>query len=338
MIQTTGKNYAVEFYRILATVLICAHHLYKFPLEYDNLAVCVEFFFLLSGYFLMRTYDREERHSCAAFAKRRLSRLYPEYLLAYLVLLPGLCLFHGEHLRLEVIVPELALLKSTGLFYDGYNYPGWYVCTLFWGELILYCLISHNRKRFTNVVAPLLVLFGYTWLFNCGRGIGNLELWDSYFPMLRALCGLSLGVLIHEAQRSDLLAGLKLWQGTVLEAAALGVIVYSLATDANLWALAILGFVVLLVVTTGQRGYLSSVIFNQKFFGSLSALTYGMYLNQALVILFVWYVAGQNYGLKAWVVYYVTLVIAAAAMHLAVGWLRAFLRKRREPAGSNAAG
>ncbi len=325
-----GKNYSIEVYRIIATVMICAHHFYTLPLYYNNRAVFVEFFFILSGYFLMLSFDREQSHSCAGFCVKRLRRLYPEYFLAYVLLLAAMAVKQKFIPHPETVISELFFLKSMGIFPGGYNYPGWYVCTLFWGEILLYSGMAYNRRLFSRVIAPLVTIFGYIWLFNCGRGLGNLEIWESFYPLLRALCGLCLGVTAYEIRKSDVLRNLKLWQGTVIELISITVIVYSVNTDENLWALAILSFFVLVLVTVYQKGYLSAVILNHRIFGTLSKLTYGMYLNQVLMILVTWHLVNTNYGWKAWTIYFVGLVCTSAVLYLISEKAMAWLRKRRE--------
>ena len=323
----TGKNYAIEFYRILATIVICMHHFYGFPLQYSNLAVCVEFFFILSGYFLMVSFDRERNHGAVAYGKKRFLRLYPEFLLAYLALLAWIVVIQRTRPDPVVVIPELLFLKSAGVFNEGYNYPDWYVCILFWGELIIYNCLTYNRRLFTRVVAPLLVLFGYAWLFGSDKGIGTLEIWDSFYPLLRALCGLSLGVLVYEVQRSGCMKDMKLWQGTVIEVLSLLVIVYSLIRDRNLWALAIVGFIFLCIVTVQRKGWLSSVLLDRAVFGTLSKASYGMYLNQTLMITFTWRLVGGNTGWKAWTVYFAGLIVAAVVIHYVADWLMKRIRQ-----------
>ena len=137
-------------------------------------------------------------------------RLYPEYILSYALLILTIAMKH-ESISIRDVVMEISLLKSMGLFPGEYNYPVWYVCVLIWGELILYLAMVNNKQRTINLMILIVVLFGYPILLNSGKANGTLEKWDSFYPLLRALCGLSLGMAVFKLQEAGLITKMKIW-------------------------------------------------------------------------------------------------------------------------------
>ena len=66
------RNYAIEFYRILFTAIICMHHIQgsvDAPLMKRGY-LGVELFFVLSGYFLYRSFEREAHHSLRNYIQK----------------------------------------------------------------------------------------------------------------------------------------------------------------------------------------------------------------------------------------------------------------------------
>ncbi|HAL58668.1 MAG TPA: hypothetical protein DCP64_04210, partial [Sarcina sp.] len=114
-----NSNLSIELFRILFTFVIVIHHASSFPggdtcLRHGYL--CVEFFFILAGFFLYRSFRAEKEHSTFAYLKKRLRRLYPEYLFAALVCILVLGVLNREF-DLSKAVNELLMLQNTGIFH-----------------------------------------------------------------------------------------------------------------------------------------------------------------------------------------------------------------------------
>ena len=115
-----GKNNAVECFRVFFTMIIVLHHggtFLKTRLVTHGY-IAVEFFFILSGYLLVTTFLRESSHSCWKYLWKRYARLYPEYIMAAIVMLAFSCL-STDRFVVEKAIPELLMLQNIGVFAGG---------------------------------------------------------------------------------------------------------------------------------------------------------------------------------------------------------------------------
>lgn len=213
----------------------------------------------------------------------RVKRLYPEYVFAAVLSIVSFGIVHPDF-DLVKAVTELLMLQNSGLFMGGYNTPCWYVSALVIVSVIIYGCLSVNRNLYVRVIAPLLVFCGYAYFF---KTAGGLEQWgvELFVPMtlLRAACGLSLGVLVAAAAEQKRLLNMNRFAATVVELGCLGFIVYGL-TARDIGFLLILCFAVLIFVAVSNRSYISSSLLNHRIFDKTASISYAVYLNQRVCI------------------------------------------------------
>ncbi len=279
------KNNLIELHRIILTLVVCLHHASslatgRLPLRRGYLAV--EYFFMLSGYLLHRSFVKESEHSTLRYLGKRIRRLYPEYLLAAVVsiLIYGVL---GRDFDLTRAVQELLMVQNTGIFHmGGYNYPCWYIAVMMVAGVLIYGMLTVSERVYVKVIAPLVILGGYTYLTGLPDGI---EEWGYVGPvsqpLLRGFCGMSAGVLIScfvrrkmQISRKPLLA---------MKASAGALIVLGLFTEVSSEMLTIAAFGLLLLAAVldeeGQRRLAGS-----RLIPVMSGYCYSMYLNHAVVI------------------------------------------------------
>lgn len=183
----------IEFLRIIFTLAVVYHHTGD-TLGYEiNAWLSVEFFFILSGFFLLfRLYPG----NIAAFIKLKLVRFWP--LLFFGSLFCGL---FEKKIRLSGILAEPLFLSNAGFYWQhGYNPPSWYVCVLFWVLLFYFYLIKTQKKENANLIIGLICFFSYAALARIGFG----RLWDTLggigtmipIGMLRAAAGVGAGYFL----------------------------------------------------------------------------------------------------------------------------------------------
>lgn len=79
------RNYSIDFLKILFALSIACGHFKGSVLSSD---LIVELFFILSGFFLVNSFYSGKYHGDAlSYTASRLKRIYPYYLLAFLILL-----------------------------------------------------------------------------------------------------------------------------------------------------------------------------------------------------------------------------------------------------------
>lgn len=281
--QVSDKNFAIEFYRIFFTVIICMHHL-QWQIDAPLMKrgyLGVEFFFALSGYFLYRSFIRETQHSLSGYIQKRVLRLYPEYIVALLPFLL-LSIVKGDF-SFSRFLPEVFMIQNSGIFTStGYNYPCWYVSVLVVGGILLYQALTAIEKNYVRLWGAIFVLMTYIYLFESGSGLEN---WDSvgpfYLPLIRGIAGITVGILIAAIgapKRNNIVLG------SIAEISSVILLLIAIFTDNLDERIALIAIVVLVYVTIYRQGILSRCL-NFKVFGFWGTIAYPMYLNQAIFII-----------------------------------------------------
>lgn len=277
------KNYSIEFYRIVFTLIICLHHAGAFfGVDFIKHGyLCVEFFFMLTGFFLMKSFNKENTHDLFSFIAKRFKRLAPDYIFALFVLIIAIALFHTQKINFIRILLELLFLQNSGLFtMGGYNYPCWYLSVLIVGSAMIYCLLSIN-KRIILPVLGCLSFFGFSYIFNY---LPNIENWGSphgiYVPLLRGLVEMTFGALLAEISHNPI----KNWKWSVVELICISVILYGIFRPKNIDSAVVLSMGLLIFITTKKLGFFSSIL-NREIFAWGGTIAYPIYVNHAFVLL-----------------------------------------------------
>lgn len=177
----------IEFLRILFTTMVVISHTSSFlnmPTPAGGYAV--EFFFVLSGFFLVWTF-RLERPIGQAMLKK--------YLMWTPLIVFGSILVSGGWKSLEGCL----YLQNTGLaaWKDIPNAPAWYLAVLFWGTLFYLCLMKVLKEETRNIVVGCLV-FVMALLIQSAPGYDRLVLVFSLIPvgLLRGFVDMGLGYFL----------------------------------------------------------------------------------------------------------------------------------------------
>lgn len=203
----TKKLPGIEFFRFFFMVWICLHHIWT-PFSTQHTNIAVEFFFIVAGVFIYRSLRHGE--TPGAYAIRRFNRLFPSYfigiLLAYGVFIIDILRESSrvDWLKLGMdFIPDCLMLQETGLFhFPPVHTATWFVGVLFIGGILLYSLLSYNRKLALYVLLPFSVMGIYSLIFSNGIHIVELFATESplpgaiFFPLARGIAGMGLGILL----------------------------------------------------------------------------------------------------------------------------------------------
>lgn len=329
----TKKNYAIEFYRVIATLIICIHHMQgKCGLSiFTHGDLLVDFFFILSGLFLAGSFIREKEHSGSRYFIKRVKRLYPEYLWAAIIAIISYSIIGKFDVNLAL--PELFMVQNTGLFSGGFNYPCWYLSTLMIAGFLIYEFLKYNKDLFVKIIAPLLVLAGYTFYF---VNWSPAFIWSTrgciYIPMLRCICGMTLGVFICYLSKCDFIKRIGKGFGTAAELACLAVAGVGVVTDIFSASVIVSALAVLVFLTYNQCGLLSEKVFNQKCFGFAGGYSYSVYLNHGIFANFLDTV-NQSYlhmGKSLILVYLAAVIVYSAVTHHVISFAFGKIENRKK--------
>jgi len=163
------RNYSIDFLKILFALSIACGHFKGSVLSSD---LIVELFFILSGFFLVNSFYSGKYHGDAlSYTASRLKRIYPYYLLAFLILFisfKSADLLHPIRFLSDFAnaVPEVLLVQSIGVFSGSINYPLWQLSTLIVASHILFALMTKDDQITLNVICPLTAICSFTYFSN----------------------------------------------------------------------------------------------------------------------------------------------------------------------------
>ena len=167
----------------------------------------VEFFFIVSGYFIYR--ESGKNISIKEFSKKKFFRLYPTYI-TILIIYIGLSIFFqgfypgAENANMWMsIIREATMLKSSGLFeladvpMIDFNGTAWYVSSFFLGGTVVYLINGFHKLR-AYIFSAIAIVF-YVWiLFFSENGLNGY--WGYvgifYIPLWRGIACMGIGSLL----------------------------------------------------------------------------------------------------------------------------------------------
>lgn len=282
------RNSCIELIKFVFAICVA---LGNFSVEIVPSSIVIMLFFILSGYFLIASFDSGKYCDPWRYSLGRIKRVYPYYFAAFVMIM----LYVGIGIGLNVFglassfllsMPELLLVQNVGIFPGGMNYPLWQMSTLIVASHIFFALLQWNRSLTTNVLCPLLGLAVFTYLSG-GNGYVQPNPWGVefgfiYMPLLRAAGGLAVGMFLYDPVRRML----KHLHGSELKLMPVLVSLAGVALLAMLWLTrssyaVVLTFAGILIWSFYEKGlpaWLSGLPV-----GRLDKLSLGLYLNHALV-------------------------------------------------------
>lgn len=199
------KMNSIEAFRFIFMLMICIWH-YQGTKVLAHGYMAVEFFFILSGVLMYFSVSKENALGTFDYTMKKVKRFAPDCLLliAYVnlrhMILP--VLLGRKELDVSWLLqalPESLFLQNIGIYTGGVNFPMWYVSVLLFGGAFVYALLRFNKRLALSIILPMIVLVGYTYIFSMDKR-GRIDSFDLhggiYTPMLRGVCGISLGVVL----------------------------------------------------------------------------------------------------------------------------------------------
>lgn len=218
-------NGTIEFYRYIFTVVVCLMHLYYNFWGLGDLFgggyISVDFFFVLSGYFLPAACVK---HQTAA--KYTFMRYVGMFFYVISASLLGVLLASNGHLEdipslLVSALPDMLCLQMSGIFYLKSLGVMWYISAMVIAGFFISNLYYYNgsKKKFIGLIGPAIVLIGYALIFHSTGNLDSVGQEGFILPLglIRALAGMSLGVIV-----SQLSIEIKGWKNDVLQMFSFG--------------------------------------------------------------------------------------------------------------------
>lgn len=291
------RNHWLDFLKLTFIIVIAFWHtVWWTNLRYGFLPV--EFFFIVSGYYVYASYLKQKRFG--TFVTSKIKRLLPTYLvilqlyIAYSLNFPQFYANSSyEHYNLS-LAREVFLLQSVGLT-EIFNITtinivqsAWYVSVYFYGAIMLYWILTHLPKKWATYIISATVagVYGfYIFLWD-----GTLEIWTYksifYMPLWRGLAGMSVGILLGMIMRNEHINN---WIGThkvyfnILGIAALAGAFYSFFSPTDIEWVGVICFVYILANAVSPNG-LGSFINDRKYANLIPDISLEILLLHKLLI------------------------------------------------------
>lgn len=166
----------------------------------------VEFFFILSGYGVAMFFQKHlagqafplRVKGVGSYALSRIKKLYPMYVCAVAIMFLFNAIWQKLGVRGTLTAfkegwPEFFWLQCQPFGGNIQVVSDWYVPAMFWGSLAVLIVLILVGEKLALVVCPLLALAGYGYFFKL---ICKIDVIFSYYPVIRAIAGLSLGAFV----------------------------------------------------------------------------------------------------------------------------------------------
>ncbi len=212
---------AVDFWKFFFSVVIMCYHAtlakgFEDVLFFKNGYILVEFFFMVSGYFMAKSLFAIKGAPIKSlgtetwrFTLKKASSIYIPYLIAFIFHFGIRMIVEGVGIKTMLIeatlsIRELTFTYSSGLVLGRYhNGPTWYISAMILGMFIIYPILRKFYDTFSKVIAPFFALFAYAYL---QRNYKSTNLSNHFgeiisLGFLRGVAALCIGIFLFQAVR-----------------------------------------------------------------------------------------------------------------------------------------
>lgn len=175
MNTTTSRNASIEFFRFLFISVIVVWHFNNIVSIFQCGDFAVDFFFVLAGAMLYRSFLTHPGQDAMHFTFRRIKRIVIEWVL---VLIPVFFIKNRDFLFSGGFHPgtwfnyglklfhELLFLGQNGLYTGTSHYASWFICILIVGGGILYAVLQFYKDKAAIVFFPIFALLSLVYFYN----------------------------------------------------------------------------------------------------------------------------------------------------------------------------
>lgn len=254
--------------------------------HFGNGFICVEFFFIISGFFLFKNINTSE--DTINFVKKKLIRLLPvKYLALGICLICSLCIKNFSFLFNKSII-SLVFLNCIGFnSYKTAPVEIWYITVLFWDSLFYFYIHKIFQKKTINLILWIITVTSCAFVLNCKPGsyAGIYE--NTYIifnpAVIRGLFGLGIGYFIAMLYTSEFVKTINLKTKlciNIIEIYAVIYLTYYLTISNKVPGKNYLNYIIifslLFYLLLIKQGILSNFI-NHKILATLGKYAYSLY-------------------------------------------------------------
>lgn len=331
----TKHNGIISFWKFMFSIMIIVFHLGS-KTNYENAIlksgyIGVEFFFIVSGYFMART-AVNVKEDCQNIGEEtykyllnKIKKFFPYMVTAFFSALFIYIYFNIFNSKNEIVnsIWNLFFLEASGVKTTLVIEPAWYLSAMLISMLILYPLIRRYRKNFIYLIAPAIVIFIGGWIsYNCDGVLSKWQFYTgiAYKGLLRAFFELSLGAILYEISLKvkninfNKLGKIFLTLIEVLGFISVFIIANSGSSRYDFFELMLLSISVIIAFT--EKTYFYNVASNKLFY-YLENLSFPIYLNHLWIIDLIQIKLGYlGYWKKLAVILFSTIIFSIFIMYV----------------------
>lgn len=288
-------------WRVFFTLMVAFGHSGWIRLDNTSTYIGVDYFFIISGFFLAKSVMTRKYETTPGFTVRRIIKFWPHVIFSFLVYfvflrhmdtLPEMIMHFLMHL--SEILPGLYFVQDVGFMGEyAYNFSTWYLSMLLIvGGGIHYFYRKHRDALLP--IAPIVIAICFTYMmqncssFNNGDCIGVFL--SVYY--IRSLAEILCGVILYEVVLRILRLSFSKWEYVIfrfLEGLCATLIIWLMFCHGNSkYDFAIVMLLIILCMLGFMYPQRNSVTAVNKIIRYFSDLMYPVYLNH----LFIFYVLG----------------------------------------------
>ncbi len=257
--------------------------------------VCVDFFFIIAGFFLF--YNQKKETDTFKYATKRFLRLAP--LIWFFILCTMIIsIFINNHFSFDGNILRIFLMNNIGFGGtwtggDGCN-VSWFVSVLFWVSLFYFYIAKIFEKKYLNLIIWMIIVFSLGYYLNWHKFTTGAHTPNIYYVLnvgvLRGLTGLGIGYFINELYQNRFLQNISKKGNVVLSGLEIflsGFLGYFLIFTDKLpgksSVVYIVIFSILLYLFLIRKGVLSKLL-NNNVSTMLGSYTYAIYVMHPLIL------------------------------------------------------
>ena len=293
-------NGKISFWKFIFALLIIAFHVscyYDNTLLFKSGYIGVEFFFIVSGYYLCKkciNYKRVTNSKIGVenfkFILKKVKKLLPYMALVFVLSLP-----------ISIFIDKLPLRDYVNAFMNFIFLPNldnkvftlygitWYIIAMLIIEAFLFPILLKYKKNYIYNISPLLIILSVSFLIISFGNISNT--WEytifSYKGLIRAFMDINIGIFIYgllDGIKKVKLTDFSKFFLTILEIIGFISIFYISCKGIHTYDVLMLIIIsICLMISLSNKVYLVDFS-NNKIFYYLEKISLPIYLNQFIFI------------------------------------------------------
>ena len=342
------RNGEIELLRFIFCLLVVLFHCnkdifgmisennYQFALSPRGY-IMVEFFFMLSGYFMASGIDKSRKDSplgseTVRFIWKKYFSIFWYHIIAFAALVVSYMTINKVVLANKWLdtIPGALLITRTGIRFFDINGVEWYISAMILVMAAMYPVAKKHFEVYAKAIAPISAALTYGWLIHKYSTLSGTTIWGvlGYRCMWRAAAGLNVGLFMYccvkALKKGD-------WNAKDSKTAKIArcamyafICVYAMCRSPQRYEIYAVMIIFIALVLCFTFPFENVKWLDSKTVAYLGKLSLPLYLNQNLAILF-----GKSFFIKCPDVLLVVLIVAMDfALSALCLWLGAKLTKK----------